>query len=76
MEAETTAALVRLLRQDELPPPLCDLGKRYLLQLARAGKLGPIKPIRVTPHSPPLFAENEVTEFMASRLREAREGSQ
>lgn len=73
MEAQASAALVRLLRQDQLPAPLCDLGKKYLLDLARAGKLGPIRPIKVTRNSPALFREDEVTEFMESRLREARE---
>lgn len=73
MEAQASAALVRLLRQDQLPSPLCDLGVKYLLTLARSGKLAPIRPIKVTRNSPPLFREDEVTEFFEARMREARE---
>lgn len=76
MEAEAAAGLIRLLRQDQLPAPLCDLGTGYLLRLARSGRLDPLRPIKVTRNSPPLFREDEVIAFMASRMQAAREGVQ
>jgi hypothetical protein len=63
---------VRLLRQDELPVPLCSLGRSYLLALCRAGKL-PLTVVKLTAHSEPLFAEPEVSAFVAAKLKEARE---
>lgn len=76
MDADSTAGIVRLLRQSELPEPLRSLSTKYLLDLARQGRLGPIRPVRVTAHSPAMFPEDQVCAFMAAKVQEAREGAQ
>jgi hypothetical protein len=73
MHAESTTGLLRLLRQDELPEPLRSLSTKYLLDLARRGRLGPIRPIRVLAHSPAMFREDEVRAFMETKTQEAHD---
>lgn len=66
--------MVRLLPYSELPTELRTLSLRYLLSLARQGRF--VRPIRVSPHAPPLWPEDQVRQFLAAKIQAAREAGQ
>jgi hypothetical protein len=71
--APTTGA-ARLLTYVDLPAEIRTLSLRYLLTLARKGEF--VRPVRVSPHAPPLWPEDDVREFVAAKVRAAREVGQ
>jgi hypothetical protein len=64
---------MRLLKHDQLPAPLCELSPKYLRDLARKGKLGGLKPIRLTPYSEAVYSEDEVIRFLEAKAKEAEQ---
>lgn len=74
MEGQATKGLVKLLSYAELPPELRSVTVRHLLVLAREGKF--VRPVRVTPHAPPLWPADAVEAFLAEKVAASRGTSQ